>query len=88
MPTISMFYGIVIRMYCLPSEHQPPHFHAYYQNFKAIINIKTCEIVEGNFPVKQAKLVVAWAELHKEELVADWNLASSGELPYKINPLS
>jgi hypothetical protein len=75
-------------MYCSPSEHQPPHFHAYYQDFKAIINILTCEIVEGNLPTKQAKLVVAWAELHKEELVADWNLASNGELPYKINPLA
>jgi hypothetical protein len=88
MPTISMFYGIVIRMYCSPSEHQPPHFHAYYQDFKAIVNILTCEIAEGNLPTKQAKLVVAWAELHKEELTADWNLASNGELPYKINPLA
>jgi len=44
MPTICMFYGIIIRMYCSPGEHNPPHFHAYYQNFKAIIDIDTCEV--------------------------------------------
>lgn len=64
MPTISMFFGIIIRMYCSPSEHNPPHFHAYYQDYKAIVDINTCEISEGNFPKKQSKLVVAWAELH------------------------
>lgn len=52
MPTISIFFGIVIRMYCSPSEHNPPHIHAYYQEFKAIVDIKTCEITEGNFPKK------------------------------------
>jgi hypothetical protein len=87
MPTISMFYGIIIRMYCSPSEHNPPHFHAYYQDFKAVIDILTCEIIESNIPKKQSKLIVAWAELHKDELLADWNLASKGELPFKIDPL-
>ncbi len=87
MPTISMFFGIIIRMYCSPSEHNPPHFHAYYQDYKAIVDINTCEISEGNLPKKQSKLVVAWAELHQDELLADWELASKGELPYKIDPL-
>lgn len=87
MPTISMFFGIIIRMYCSPSEHNPPHFHAYYQNFKALVDIKTCEIIDGNLPKRQAKLVVAWAELHQDELIADWELASKGELPFKIDPL-
>ncbi len=83
MPTISMFFGIVIRMYCSPSEHNPPHIHAYYQDYKAVINIRTCEVVEGNLPKKQSKLVVAWAEI----LLADWDLASKGELPFRIDPL-
>jgi hypothetical protein len=87
MPTISMFYGIIIRMYCSPSEHNPPHFHAYYSNQKAIININTCELKEGKLPSKQIKLVLAWAEIHKEDLLADWELASKGELPFKIDPL-
>jgi hypothetical protein len=87
MPTLSMFYGIIIRMYCSPGEHNPPHIHAYYQNYKAVIDIKTCEITEGSLPSKQKKLVLAWAEIHKEALIANWELASKGEHPFKIEPL-
>ena len=54
---------------------------------KAIIDINTCEIIEGHLSGKQAKLVLAWAELHKEELLADWEIAHNGELPFKIEPL-
>ena len=87
MPTISMFYGIIIRMYCAPGEHNPPHIHAYYQEHKALIDIRTCESTDGNLPKKQLKLVLAWAELHQEELMADWTLAQNGELPFNIDPL-
>ncbi|MGK5093760.1 DUF4160 domain-containing protein [Deltaproteobacteria bacterium TL4] len=87
MPTISMFYGIIIRMYCAPVEHNPPHFHAYYQDYKAVVDITTCELKEGSLPPKQKKLVLAWAEIHKDSLQADWELASKGELPFKIDPL-
>lgn len=87
MPTISMFYGIIVRMYCGKTEHNPPHFHAYYQDYKVTVDINTCEVIDGNLPAKQAKLVLAWAELHKDELTADWELASKGELPFKIEPL-
>jgi hypothetical protein len=87
MPTISMFYGIIIRMYCSPGEHNPPHFHAYYQEFAAIVNILTGEISSGSLPPKQTKLVLAWVEIHKDELMADWELASQGELPFPIEPL-
>lgn len=87
MPTISMFYGIVIRLYLGKGEHNPPHFHAYYQDCKAKFDIKSCEMIEGNIPKKQKKLVEAWAELHQEELMADWNLAINGENPFKIDPL-
>ncbi len=88
MPTISMFYGIIIRMYFAPKEHNPPHIHAYYNEHKILFNIKTMEFMEGNFPKKQKRLVQAWAELHKEELLADWKLAMNGEEVYKITPLS
>jgi len=87
MPTISMFYGIIIRMYCAPSEHNPPHIHAYYQNQKATIDLKKCEFIESNLPRKKERLILAWVEIHQEELMADWDLASNGELPFKIDPL-
>lgn len=87
MPTISMFFGIIIRMYCAPGEHNPPHFYAYYQNYKAIIDINKCELKEGELPRKQLKLVLAWAEIHKEELLADWELSSKGDHPFNIEPL-
>lgn len=87
MPTISMFYGIIIRMFCAPKEHNPPHFHAYYGEYKAIIDINTCELVEGNLPKKQLKLALAWAEIRQEELLANWTLAMNSELPFKIDPL-
>ncbi len=87
MPTISMFYGIIIRMYYAPSEHPPPHFHVYYAEHKATVDIHTCEILQGNLPKKQSKLVLAWAELHQEELMADWDLVMNSEEPFKIQPL-
>ena len=74
-------------MYLGKKEHNPPHFHAYYQDFKGIFDINSCEMTEGNLPKRQIKLIEAWAELHKDELLADWQLAQNGESPYKINPL-
>lgn len=56
MPTISMFYGIIIRMYCSPREHNPPHVHAYYQDYKAIIDICACEVSEGKLPQNKRNL--------------------------------
>ncbi len=50
MPTISMFYGIIIRMYFAPGEHPPPHFHVYYNEHKASVDIRTCEITDGRLP--------------------------------------
>jgi Domain of unknown function (DUF4160) len=87
MPTISMFFGIIVRMYCSPSEHNPPHIHVYYQKHKAIVDIQTCEVTDGSLPRRQTKMALAWAEIHQEELMADWELASKGELPFKIDPL-
>ncbi len=88
MPSISMFYGIIIRMYFAPKEHNPPHIHAYYNEYKISFNIKSMEFMEGDMPRKQKRLIQAWAELHTEELLADWGLAMAGENVYKIKPLS
>lgn len=87
MPTISMFFGIIIRMYFAPGEHAPPHFHAYYNEYKATVNINTCEIMEGNLPRKQTRLVLAWVELHHEELMADRRHVMNCEEPFRIQPL-
>ncbi len=87
MPTISMFYGIIIRMYYASSEHNPPHIHAYYQNFKATFRIDNGEIIEGNIPSRQIKLIAAWIEIHRDELHANWELCNNGEKPFQIEPL-
>lgn len=88
MPTISMFYGILVSMYTLDTQkHHSPHIHIRYAEFKASIEIPSGDILEGTLPSKQMKLVQAWIALHTDELMADWVLASSGDTPYKIEPL-
>ena len=85
MPTISMFYGIIIRMYN-NGEHNPPHFHATYQDYNAVFNMDG-ELTDGEMPKKQLKLISAWAVIHKEELLANWSLAMNEQPLYKIDPL-
>jgi hypothetical protein len=87
MPTISMFYGLIIRMYYAPKEHPPPHFHVYYAEYSAKVDIHTGDLTDGDLPSKQRKLVSAWVEIHQEELMADWKLVMNGEEPFKIKPL-
>ncbi len=87
MPTISLFYGILVRMYCGKLEHNPPHIHVYYQEYKAIVDFQKIDFTEGDFPAKQKRLVLAWVELHQEDLMQDWKLAQNGELPFTIEPL-
>lgn len=88
MPIISMFYGIIIRLYLMDNkQHNLSHIHARYAEFEAAIDIKEGEILSGSLPKKQLRLVQAWIELHRDELIADWELAIHGENPYKIKPL-
>lgn len=88
MPEISRFFGIIVRMFAEPSApHHRPHFHAYYQNQVAVISIDTIETIGGDLPQKEKRLVEAWAELHRSELLEDWERLQSGQLPYKIAPL-
>ncbi len=85
MPTISMFYGIVISMYN-NNEHNPPHIHAEYQGDNAIISFDG-EVMRGSLPKKQLRLVQAWIEIHRDELLANWELAMNHEPLYRIDPL-
>ena len=82
-----MFFGIIIRMYFAPKEHNPPHIHAYYQDFTATYSISDPELTSGKIPPKQNRLILAWIEIHKEELQADWELCQNGEKPFTIEPL-
>ena len=85
MPTISMFFGIIIRMYN-NGEHNPPHFHASYQGYNATFS-PDGELLEGEMPRRQIKLIEAWAEIHRDEIIANWELAMSEQPLYKIDPL-
>lgn len=88
MPSISMFYGIIIYMYFKDNrQHNKPHIHVRYQGYEAVIAIPDGEILEGNIPNSKMRLVQAWIVLHKDELVANWELTVSGQQPYKIDPL-
>jgi hypothetical protein len=88
MPVISMFYGILIYMYYFDKkQHKMPHIHAKYQDEESVFNILTGEILEGNLKQNKVRLVQAWIEIHKDELLADWELASNGEAIFKIDPL-
>ena len=87
MPTISMFFGLIIRMYFAPQEHNPPHIHVYFKEESASISILNGEIINGVLSKKQLKLVQAWIEIHNDELMANWSLCQNGELPFTIESL-
>jgi hypothetical protein len=87
MPTLSMFFGILIRMYYAPKEHGPAHIHAIYNEFEAVFTISDGSLEKGTMPPKQIRLVQAWIEIHREELFANWELCQNGEPPFKIEPL-
>ena len=88
MAVIAMFYGIIISMYFFDSRrHHKPHIHVKYQEREAVIEIPGGEILEGAIPSGKMKLVEAWIEIHKDELMADWDLASKGQTIFPIDPL-
>lgn len=88
MPTISMFYGLIIRMYYFDNQqHKTPHIHVQYQGDEVVFEIPTGSVLAGNLPKGKIKLVEAWIEIHQEDLIADWELAINGESVFKIDPL-
>ena len=88
MPTISMFYGLIVRMYYFDNQqHNMLHIHVHYQDDSAVIEIPTGKLLEGKLPRAKLKLVDAWVEIHQEDLMADWTLAINGDSVFKIDPL-
>ncbi|MHB1398508.1 MAG: DUF4160 domain-containing protein [Trichloromonadaceae bacterium] len=85
MPTISVFYGIVIQMFW--KDHAPPHFHALYSEYEALICIRTLEVLQGELPKRALALVLEWANEHRAELTEDWDLCSRMQRPNRIKPL-
>jgi hypothetical protein len=88
MPTISMFYGIIIRMlYMDTRQHHLPHLHIEYQDMKSVVTIPDGALLEGEIPAKKLRMVQAWIAIHEEELMANWTLAVNGEPIFPIDPL-
>lgn len=88
MPEISRFFGIIIRMFTeTGTQHHVPHLHAYYQDAEATYRIDTGEILVGALPRRHQRLVEAWIELYRDELLEDWQRVNVGEPIQKIPPL-
>jgi hypothetical protein len=85
MPTICTFRGI--RIYINYLEHLPPHFHAEYGEYECAITIDDIELLNGNMPNKQLKMLLGWAALHQDELIDDWYLAQNKKELFPIEPL-
>jgi len=84
-PAISRFLGITIAMFF--DDHDPPHFHARHADGSAKVRIDTLELIVSTLPLRQERFVLAWAELHQQELVENWSLARAGETLKEIEPL-
>jgi hypothetical protein len=85
MPEVSRFYGIVILFF--HNDHDPPHFHVRYGSHEAKIAILTSRLLEGAIPRRAMRLVVEWTDLHRGELLDDWQRIRSGLEPRRIPPL-
>ncbi len=84
MPEVSRFYGIIIGMY--NGYHNPPHFHVRYNDYRAVIDIQTGE-VDGKLPRRVLGMVYEWLDLHKDELMANWERIEKAETIVEIKPL-
>jgi hypothetical protein len=85
MPTLSVFFGIVIAMYC--DDHAPPHFHALYGDDEVLIAIKTLDVMRGKIPRRALSLVLEWAQENRDALLKDWDLCQRNQMPLPIPPL-
>ena len=85
MPEISRFLGIVVCMYF--NDHNPPHFHVRYNNFRAIMNITDLTVSDGKLPARVRGLVVEWAEIHQKALLDNWQSLQTNGTCQKIKPL-
>lgn len=88
MPVISMFYGLIVSLYYFNNkQHHLPHIHVNYSGMEAVFSIETGELIDGDLPKSKIKLVEVWIELRREDLLADWQLAVSGQRVFPIDPL-
>jgi hypothetical protein len=88
MPVISMFYGVIVLMYYFDNrKHRQPHIHVQYAEEEAVISIPDGDVIEGSIRTAKLKLVQAWIEIHRDELMANWQLAVNGQAVFKIEPL-
>ena len=85
MPEICLFYGIRVTMYY--ADHNPPHFHAEYAGHRALVDICNACVITGALPSRQLKYVLAWCELHQDELMNNWELAKNNQPLDRIKPL-
>lgn len=85
MPQISSFYGILIWMNF--NDHTPPHFHAWYGEYKIIVGIEN-GLVKGEMPGRALRMILEWLDLHREELMENWHRAQAGKPLQNINPLN
>jgi len=87
MPVLSMFYGIIVRMYMeKSSRHSLPHIHAEYSGEEVVVALDG-KVLEGAMPSAKMKLLDAWMEIHRDDLAANWRLLANGEQYFKIEPL-
>ncbi len=81
MPIISRFYGIIIKMFFINSEHNPPHIHVVYNEYSGLIDIKKCSMYEGDLPKKALELVLEWTKIYQKELINMWDTQKFEKLP-------
>lgn len=87
MPTLSMFYGIIVRMYAEKgSQHNVPHLHAVFSGQEIVVGLDGT-VIEGKIPKNKLNLLIAWMDIHRDELEANWALLMDGEAAFKIEPL-
>ena len=88
MPTISMFFGILVSVFYGDNvQHHTPHIHVRYHDNKASIAIDDGRVLAGDFPPRQLRMVQVWIDIHRDELMANWELAVAGDEPFRIAPL-
>ena len=85
MPTVAVFYGIVVRIYF--ADHAPPHVHAIYGGAEAQVAIDLPRIIMGSLPRRASAMVLEWVSLRRGELLTAWNVAQAGQYPGRIDPL-
>ena len=87
MPVLSTFYGIIVRMHMEKGgKHNMPHIHVEYSGEEAVVTLEG-ELIEGGIPKNKMKLLVAWMEIHKEDLEANWSIINRGDQVFRIEPL-